>query len=378
MHRILIVGMLPSINGVSTSIMNLYRHLDRSRFQWDFLIEKKHQGKKNLLIEQIKSLGGHVYYLNHTKTDIPRHSRKAFRELLSSIPDLQGVHVHDLGHNTYPLYCASQMGLPIKVIQYHTAKSKTETRSLPPTRPFDSKLRQIAGDGFDRFACSDLSGVFAYGKLPFQVLPNGVDTRRFSFNPLYRTLLRRQLGIPENAPVLGFIGNLFSVKNPLFAVKVFREFRKLRPDAHMIVNGGGTMVKEMLECIKKERQVKRVHMLGIQTEIDMFLSAMDLAVCPSLSEGLPNAMVEAQAAGLSCLISDEVTDMVRLTPLVTMASLRESPRRWAETANQILREAAPRRSWGSEIKAAGYDIRDVAASLMALYQRRIDEYKKPQ
>ena len=243
MHRILVIGMMHGVNGIATSVMNLYRNLDTSRYQWDFLLRNEYK-KKRCYQQEIEERGGRVYYMHHTLQDIPRSSRRAFRELLLSIPDLQGVHVHDLGHNTYPLYCAKQLGLPIRATQYHSARSRTETLALTDKRPFDGKLRLIAGPGFDRLACSDFAGRFAYGHLPFEIIPNGVDAERFSFNPLYRMLLRRQMGIDEKAPVMGFLGTVYRIKNPLFALRVFRAFKNLRPDAQMVFVGGGEMLQE--------------------------------------------------------------------------------------------------------------------------------------
>ncbi len=374
MHRILIIGFLPGTNGISTSVMNLYRALDRCRFQFDFLIAKgdRKRFKKHNETE-IRSLGGNVYYLNYSHRGFPSYSRRKLRELLCSIPDLAGVHVHDLSLLTYPLYLAGRLHLPVRVIHCHTAASKSETAVPTKNRSVLARLRLIAGDSFDRLACSDLAGIYDYQGLPFRVFPNAVDIDRFSFRPLYRALIRKKLGIEDDAVVFGFVGNVYEVKNPFFAVKVFAQYRKTRKNSHMLLCGNGKLIKEVLQYTEKQGLSNCCHILGSQSEIELFYSAMDLLLCPSKSEGLPNVLVEAQASGLPCLISDEITDQARITDLVHTASIKKGPQAWAVRSEEILRKQGPRKTPVSALQRAGYDIRQSAALLMDLYQRRIDE-----
>ena len=385
MYRIVVLGMLSGRNGVSTSMMNLYRNLDKEQFQWDFVVFSKYKKIGNetssgTFAKEIRSLGGRIHFLSYNTADIPKSSRKKLKEILLSDRDIVGVHVHDIGRNVYPLYLADQLNLPIKVIQFHSGCPKSEAESYLNNidRKTRARLNMIAGDQFDRLACSDLSGISAYRYLPYEIMPNGVDTRRFSYNEVYRQLLRQQLGIDENTVVFGMLGTVYYIKNPIFALKVFKEYQKINKNSFFAIVGGGfpEIFDEINKFATRNGLRKKIRALGQQLQADMFYSAFDIFMCPSLKEGFPNTLCEAQAAGLPCLVSDEITQSVAITPLVEFGSLHDSPKVWAERIDEMIRKSKPRKSYNNEIKKAGYDIVDVAKKLGDLYLKRIEENRK--
>ena len=383
MYKVLVIGMLAGPNGVSTSMMNLYRNMDRSKIQWEFIFlkeyEKINKTKSGSYEDEIRRLGGNIHYMKYTHHDFPHNSRKKLREIMLNDPEIMGVHVHDLATNTYPLILANQLDRPIKIIHFHSAaaKSKIEDAVKNASRRKKIRLKMISDDSYDRWCCSDLSGKTAYLNYPFEVFPNAVDTKKFSFNPIYRNIVRTKLSIPEDATVFGFVATIYHVKNPLYAIKVFEQYRKqYDKNAHMILIGGGQQLTELIEYSKKRHLTKCLHILGQQVEIDVFYSAFDMFLCPSLSEGFPNTLTEAQSSGCQCLVSDEVTEMVKLTDLVEFASIEQRPSKWAEKAREMILNAPERRSWGEEVKAAGYDIVDAADRLVNHYLYRIRKWKK--
>ena len=165
MYRVLVTGMLPGFNGVSTSMMNLYRHMDRKLIQWDFLYYKECKNKpaSYTFADEIRDLGGRVYYLGYNRFDIPKWNRAKFREILCSDPDNMGVHVHDVGHNVYPAWAADQLGKPIKIIQYHSgwARSRQTAVSEDISPSLKAKLAMVSTEQFDRWACSALVGCWS-------------------------------------------------------------------------------------------------------------------------------------------------------------------------------------------------------------------------
>lgn len=370
MHRILVVGCLPGLNGITTCICNLLNYMDRSEFEWEFLVPERSL-HSSCGFSALEAFDVRIHALDYTYDGFTRPARRKLLDLMQSIPDLCGVHLHDTGTlNVYPLYLADRLGLPVKVIQMHT--SAGEDPATPHlAHKMGARRGMISGSQFDRLACSDLAGAYAYRDLPYTFFPNAVDTERFAYNPVYRKLVRQQLSIPDDAPVIGFVGNYYRDKQPLFAAKVFEAFHEERPDAHMILLGEGPLKEKVRRFFRDTGLSDSVHILGSKPEIELFYSAMDVLLCTSLVEGLPYAVVEAQAAGLPCLVSDQVSGMVCITPLVLQQSVRESPGIWAKKITGILQNRAPRRSYHMELKAAGYDIRDSAKQLAAIYRSRL-------
>ena len=382
MYRIVVLGMLSGRNGVSTSMMNLYRNLNRDLFQWDFVFFKDYKKRDNptssgTFEDEILSLGGRIHYLNYSSIDIPRNSRPKLRELLLSDDEIMGVHEHDLGRNVYPLYLADQLGKPLKVIQFHSGCARSEVDKFlnVADRKIRAKLDMIKGDSFDRLACSDLGGICEYRYLPFEVMPNGVDTRRFSYNEIYRKLIRNKMGIDDDTILFGFLGTVYHIKNPVFCIKIFNEYLKINPKAHFVLIGAGDMIDDVKKYARRNGIKRKIHILGQQLETDMFYSTFDIFLCPSKFEGFPNTLCEAQSSGCPCLVSDEITETVALTPLLHFASLKDPASKWAERVDKIIKDSRPRRSYAKEIKEAGYDIVDVADRLGKLYLNRIEQQK---
>ncbi len=383
MYRILTIGMLPGINGIATSAMNLYRHLDRDLIQWDFLMRKEflnghHKSWLMTFEEEIRDLGGRVWYADYSRTDTPPYTRKIIKRRLTEDPAIMGVHVHDVGNNIYPLWAADQLGKPVKVIQFHSAcpRSQAEEILQHRSRRLKTRFRMISGDQFDRFACSDLGGLTGFGELPFEVLPNGTELEKFAYNPVFRQVIRASMGIEEDAPVIGFAGMLYEVKQPLFVLQVFEQFLKLESKAHLIMLGSGPDLQEACNYCKEHHLMGRAHLLGLQRGMDLFYSVMDLLLCPSQREGFPNVLVEAQCAGVSCLVSDEITDMVCLTPLVQQYSLKKDAAQWAKKLKQMFHSLPPRHSWDQQLREAGYDIKTVVSRLTDRYLKRIEAWSR--
>ena len=137
------------------------------------------------------------------------------------------------------------------------------------------------------------------------------------------------------------------------------------------------MKKDILKYIQQNDLAGFVHVFGSKHDIDIYYDAIDAILHPSISEGLPNSLIEAQTKGLTCLISDAITDMVKITPLIHFFPLSKDEYAWADQLRLITGSRAPRRSWKEEIKSAGYDAREVAKKVTAMYSRRIHGQNDP-
>ena len=369
MNRILVIGCLPGINGISSCICNLYKHLDRTQFEWEFLVSQD-DFDSGYGFDALKELNAKIHVIDYKRTHYPRVARQHLKELMMSIPNLCGVHLHDTGSlNVYPIYLADQMNLPIQFIQMHSSGDVQPRSDTLSNRALAARRRIISGNKVVRLACSTPAGIYGYGNLLFSLFPNATDFDHFSYNPIYRELVRSRLNIPADAAVVGFPGHFWDVKNPLFAVEVFKAFHALQPDSHFILLGDGPLRKDSHRICKDAGILSYTHFLGYRPEMELFLNAMDVILCTSYSEGLPNTLIEAQATGLPCLVSENVSREASVTELVEQLSLESPPYIWANKIAKMLQSRTSRRSYHVELKEAGYDIVDSANSLISRFNK---------
>lgn len=224
----------------------------------------------------------------------------------------------------------------------------------------------------DLLACGRDAGMVWYGCSAMQhdkvwVLPNAIDCGRFAYNAFVRAELRRVLGLDEQL-VIGHVGTLTTPKNHKFLLPIFAAICKRQPDAVLLLIGDGSLRKQIQAQAMELGIQDQVIMLGDRNDVPELLQAMDIFIFPSLHEGLPVSVVEAQAAGLPVLMSDTVTDEVCVTDRILRLSLAEDADAWADAA-LALKQAHPRRNCTEQIIAAGFDLEKNAEKLAEFYRR---------
>lgn len=235
-------------------------------------------------------------------------------------------------------------------------------------RMFAYPTRYIA-DKF--FACSKDAAISRYGKIVgndssrCHVLNNAIDARRFSFNQETREQVRKALQIAEDAVVIGHVGRFVEAKNHLFLIGTFADIRKRTPNSVLLLVGDGERRPEIQAAIAEKHLEEAVILAGVRSNVWDFYQAMDVFVFPSVYEGLPVSLVEAQAAGLPCCVSSNVPRDSAITDLVEFIPLENGPDKWAEIALQ--RAWAPRPYMLGEIQNAGFDVSSTANWLKDFY-----------
>lgn len=350
--------------GTENVILNLYRHIDRSRYQFDFLVDHKYGAVD--YEDEVEALGGHVYRQYYRFTE--RHKKGYIHpaEFWSLHPEIRGgVHLNLQGYgvcNTQLIAGAKRQGLPVRVIHMHTApqgpsvslRTKVQHALLAPHAwRYASRL----------LACSEKAGRYGFRRRPYEILPNAIDTGRFAFDPAIRTTMREQHGLAGKL-VLGFAGRFDPEKNPGFLLDILREVNRRCGRAHLVLLGDGKL-EHKLRRAAQEAGLENVSFQGRVDNVHQWLQAFDVLLLPSLYEGLPVILVEAQAAGLACFASDNVSADAAITPRLSFLGL-EDPAAWAEA---ILRAGSSfdRRKGQAQAAAAGYDIRESAKRLEAVY-----------
>ena len=215
-------------------------------------------------------------------------------------------------------------------------------------------------------ACSENSGKSMFGKRKlFEVVRNAIDLPKYSYNKELASIKRKELGISDHF-VLGHIGNFSRVKNYPFILKVFQAVHSRRKDAVLLLIGKDSNDPTVRKNVAKMGLAGSVIFTGVRSDVNELLQAVDVFLFPSIQEGLPVSLIEAQAAGLPCIVSDTITEEVRVTDLVEFLSLDDPIEYWSRA---ILKYANgyERKNTSENIRKAGYDVRDTAERLEDFY-----------
>ena len=365
--RILHIVTYMGRGGLETMLMNYYRHIDRSKVQFDFLTHRAFEADYD---QEIMALGGKIYHLprlNPFSLDYRSRLDSFFKEH----SEYKIVHCHQDCMSAIPLKYAEKNGVPVRIAHSHNSNEAINLK-------FPIKLfykRKIAKYASHLLACSKNAGVWMFGQsASFSILNNAIDAYQFRYNACVRNEVRTELGIGRESLVLGHVGRFLPQKNHTFLIDVFEEVLKQAADAMLILVGEGEL-RSRIEHICVEKGISdHVLFIGARADVNRLLQAMDVFVFPSLFEGLGVAMIEAQAAGLPCVVSDRVPSAAALIPaLVKHLPLGESAVTWSKEILSAANTVVVRRDTFSEIKAAGYDIADNAERLAAFYQNTWNE-----
>jgi glycosyltransferase involved in cell wall biosynthesis len=355
--RILHVVTHMNRGGLETMIMNYYRHIDRSKVQFDFLV---HREQKADYDDEILSMGGKIYRLQPLNpfSGCYRRSLDAF---FAEHKEYEIVHSHLDCMAGIPLKYAKKYGVRVRIAHSHN-------NSQPKDAKYILKLfykRQIAGQATRLFACGTDAGRWMFGTDDFTVLNNAIDAAAYRYDPAVGQQVRRELDIAENALVVGHVGRFCTQKNHSFLMDVFASVLQKRPDAVLVLIGAGELRAEMEAKARELGIADNVIFAGLRADVNRLLQALDVFMLPSLHEGLPLSVVEAQAAGLPCLISDKVPLECQKTDLVCQLPLTESPEVWAQAV--LAAATQPRKDTLDQIRCSGFDVRKNAVWLENYY-----------
>lgn len=351
--------------GVEAVVMNYYRHIDRSKFQFDFIIDND---STVIPQEEIETLGGRIYKV------APYQNISNFTKSLKNLFKMNNykiVHSHMNSLSVFPLRVAKQCDIPIRIAHNHSTAAPGEnkkniikyllrlfatrypTHYMSPTR--------YAGEWLfgHRIADQDLF-----------ILKNAIDIEKFAFNGEIRNKVRNQLGYKVDDFIIGNIGRLVWQKNQFFLIQVFSEIRKNNSDAKLLIIGDGPEKKNLMKLINESGLNKSAKIISNTSNIADFYQAMDFFVFPSNYEGLGMVAIEAQVSGLRVLGSKCVPRDVKITDLYKDLELNLGPLSWS---GNIYRDSIARKSHLDEAIVNGYRIEDAVIGLEKFYQNSLEE-----
>ena len=303
MIRVLHFVSTPSIgSGVMSVIMNYYRHMDRSKIQFDFLCFIPCEDSYE---KEINELGGRVFFVPK-----PGSSLKSIKELWGFFKSHKGEYQWLHNHEVYLSFLlkplANQFQIPKFIVHCHATQYSDRRMAAIRNRVLCFPIKHMK---CQRVACSNAAGKFLYGKNSYTVLPNAVERSRFIYKEEIRKHYRDKYAL-NGFFVLGHIGRFTPQKNHKYLVELFESVHKEIPNTRLLLIGEGPLV-ESVQCQIEELGLSNaVLVMGRREDVPELLQAMDLFLLPSIFEGLPLVCMEAQAAGLPCLVSENITEEV--------------------------------------------------------------------
>lgn len=352
------------LGGAESRIMDLYRHMDRSRVQFDFLVHSEREG---YFEKEILQLGGRVYRVPRFRLYNYFSYRRAQKKFFAQHHDFCAVQGHITSSAAVYLPIAKAAGVPVTI---------AHARSAGVDQGIKGKLtrlmrRNLAQKADYLFTCSELAGISVFGKKAVEegrtiFIPNAIDCSAFACDEAVRKRLREELGL-SGKYVIGHVGRFHYAKNHEYLLRIFAALRKkgTRDYALILLGEGGGM--ESAKTLAKELGVEaHVHFLGNHSNIYDYYQAMDYFVYPSRFEGLPGTIVEAQTAGLRCLMSDAICKEVAVTELVHTMSIADDPAAWADHVEKTA--DYERSSHVRQMRDAGFDVNAQAEKMMEFYE----------
>lgn len=312
--------------GITTTQLEFLRHMDRDGLQIDIGAVTKNDPK---VIAEFEEIGCRVIVFPDRKKKLPAYVRALYRQIKKEKYDV--LHVHGSSTLlTIELLTAKLAGVPVRIAHSRNTQCdhNTVNRLLRPL--FLSCCTHA-------LACGEEAGQWLFGSRPFTIVHNGKDLESFRFDPEKRRSIREQYGLGD-AVAVGFVGNIIEQKNVPFLLEVFHSYLQSCPNARLFVIGEGDLRQQMEEKAAQLGMADRVTFTGRIYNVPELLHGMDMMLLPSLFEGLPNVVLEWQAAGLPSLVSDRVTKECKVCDLVTFLPVDQGMEVWTEQMAQVHRD----------------------------------------
>ena len=346
--------------GLETFVMNMYRNIDRTRVQFDFLC---HRDGRFAYDDEIEALGGRIYCVPRCNPLDLRYLRTVDEFFVEH--SYRVVHSHINCMSALPLAAARRHGVTVRIAHSHSSRQDRDYK-------YPLKLvckRFIRREATDLFACSVEAGRWMFGAGGFTVVHNAIDVDTYVFDEARRERVRAGLGIASSAPVVGHAGRFSPVKNHTFILEIFAELLRLRPDAILLLAGDGELRPDIERRAGRLGISDSVRFLGVRSDVPDLMRSMDAFLMPSIYEGLPLVLVEAQASGLPCVISDSIPHDCDLEgSFIARLSISSSAEQWAEALIEAFGKTV--RSDGANfVRKAGFDARETASWLQDFYLR---------
>ena len=363
-----ILHILHSMNrgGAEAMLMNYYRNIDRSRVQFDFLLTEQNRCQYE---DEIERMDGKVYRVPLLTFSNPFPYIKGVKKFLREHPEYRIVHSHTSSKSAIPLWVAKGCGVPVRVCHAHSSSSGHGLEGFVRWG-LGVWLKRVATDFM---SCGKGATICWYGKEYLDkthFVPNAVDMEKYGFEASARQTKRESLHLSADDCVLGMVSRFHPVKNHLFALDVLASLKARGCKAKLLFVGDGELRYAIEEKIERLNLKEDVVLTGLVCDVPNYLQAMDMVLMPSIHEGLPVSLVEAQANGLPIVASDGIPQEVDVTGNIVFQPLDVFV--WADCLASKIAQGVERDLKAVEkVRSAGYEIKTASKCLEDWYMKKV-------
>ncbi|GIO19642.1 putative glycosyltransferase EpsF [Oceanobacillus oncorhynchi subsp. incaldanensis] len=313
--------------GAETMVMNLYRNIDKTKVQFDFIIHTKDECDYS---QEIRDLGGNIYNISRYNGKNHLKYKKEWIEFFEQHREYKVVHAHMRSTASIFIKIAKKYNITTIAHSHNTSSGKGISA-------FYKNLlqRNLKSLPDYKFACSLSAGSWLFGekaikKDNFYIVPNSIDMDKFEFNIENRKERRKKLSLDEESIIVGTVGRLTEQKNPFFILQVMKYISNYNKNIKFLWIGTGELHKSINEKINELKLQDNIILLGSTPKVEDYLQAMDIFLLPSLWEGLGIVVIEAQASGLPCIVSENIPQEAIISDLVEQVELSKGFKQWGK------------------------------------------------
>lgn len=348
--------------------MNLYRNIDRGKIQFDFAVHTSIPGDYD---DEIRRMGGRIIVFPQMRRNPIKYNKLWDKFWRENHRDYIAFHFHTNSlANIIALKKATKYKLKYRIVHSHSTFSDKGNLQILHNLLHNYNKQKIDIYANKFFACSKLAAKWLYGKNiiesnKIEIIKNSIDIKKFSYNEEIRKRKRLELGVSDKI-VIGHIGKFIPVKNHNYLIEVFKFFNSINSNSILLLVGEGELLDDIKNKVSRLDLADKVIFTGVRTDVHELLQAMDVFVLPSIYEGLPLTLIEAQASGIPILASDNITDEVKIKDNLFFYDINAHPSSWAQKLNNLVYKSN-RLADNDALIVQGYCIEDTAAK----YERMI-------
>ena len=310
------------MDGIETFIMNIYRNIDKNKIQFDFAVHTQQKGEFD---DEIIAMGGNIYYFPSRNKGLFNYIKTWKKFLRENAKKYNAIHMHVSSLTTIlPIKLSKKYNINNRIVHAHNTCQKGIIHKILG----NINIYRIKKYATNLFACSSEAGKYVFGNNKFELMHNGIDIQKYTYNEMQRKSVRKLLNLKENELAIVHVGRFAEEKNHEFLVDIFYEIIKANADAKLFLVGEGVLQNKIKDKVNDLKLSNKIIFLGKRNDINKLLNGMDIFIFPSKYEGLPVSLVEAQASGILIFASESISHEIKITDLIHFISLKEDAKEW--------------------------------------------------